>query len=136
MKGWKASGIFSAWQTSRYKNKIKFIGYVDDKLKVYLYNLASVFIYPSFYEGFGFPPLEAMACGVPVITSFVSSLPEVASEAAVMVNPYDIEDISRAMTEVLKSENLRTKLIAKGLERARMYNWEYTARDHLRIFQN
>jgi len=76
-RGWKSENIYKEWEKSSYKDDIKFLGYIDRKDKVYLYNLASVFVYPSFYEGFGFPPLESMACGTPVISSFTSSLSEI-----------------------------------------------------------
>jgi len=96
-----------------------------------LYNLASVFIYPSFYEGFGFPPLEAMACGVPVVASFASSLPEVVGDAALMVDPYNINDLAGALEKVLVDENLKNKLIARGLEQAKKFSWRETARAYL-----
>ncbi|MEI6597224.1 MAG: glycosyltransferase family 1 protein, partial [bacterium] len=83
-RGWKSDDIYKEWERSEFKDDIKFLGYINSKDKVYLYNLASVFVYPSFYEGFGFPPLEAMACGAPVVTSYAASLPEVTGDAALM----------------------------------------------------
>ncbi len=130
-RGWKSEGIYKKWKESKYRDDIKFLGYVDKKDKIYLYNLASLFVYPSFYEGFGFPPLEAMACGVPVITGFTSSLPEIMDNAGLMVDPYNIADMASAMEQVLSDEELKNNLIQKGLERAKMFNWEKTAREYL-----
>ncbi|MBI4812000.1 glycosyltransferase family 4 protein [Candidatus Falkowbacteria bacterium] len=133
-KGWKGGSIFRAWQSSSFKEDIKFLGYVDSEDKPYLYNLASIFVYPSFYEGFGFPPLEAMACGVPIVTSAVSSLPEVVGDAGILVDPYNTADITSAIEEVLSDEDLRDDLIQRGLERAKMFNWEKTAGEYLSLF--
>jgi len=134
--GWKSKNILKVWRKSNYKDEIEFLGYVESADKVYLYNLASVFVYPSFYEGFGFPPLEAMACGLPVITSFSSSLPEVVSEAAIMVDPDNINQIAEALKQILTDYELRNDLIKKGLERARQFSWEKTAREYLEVFQD
>ncbi len=133
-RGWKSKSIYKEWERSEFKNDIKFLNYVDGEDKVYLYNLASVFVYPSFYEGFGFPPLEAMASGLPVIASFSSSLPEVAGDAAIMVDPYNINDLARAMAEILTDNNLRNKLIARGLAQAKKFSWEKTAKEYLKLF--
>jgi glycosyltransferase involved in cell wall biosynthesis len=89
-----------------------------------LYRLASVFVFPSLYEGFGFPPLEAMASGTPVITSNVSSLPEVVGDAAVLIDPMDSGAIADAMARVLGDGSLRTDLIRRGYERVQMFSWE------------
>ena len=132
--GWKSKNIFNVWEKSKYKDDIKFLGYVNSNDKAYLYNLASVFVYPSFYEGFGFPPLEAMACGTPVITSFTSSIPEVVGEAAIMVDPYNITGIANAMEQVLTNQELQNDLIKKGLEQARRFSWEKTAKEYLEVF--
>jgi len=135
-KGWKSKKIYREREESKFKDDIKFLGYIDPEDKVYLYNLASVFVYPSFYEGFGFPPLEAMACGLPVVASFASSLPEVVGDAALMVDPYNINDISRALKEILTNENLRNQLIARGLKRAGEFSWRKTADEYLKILRN
>jgi len=135
-KGWKSKNIYEEWEKSEFKNDIKFLGYIDDKEKIYLYKLASVFIYPSFYEGFGFPPLEAMASGVPVIASYAASLPEVAGGAALMVNPYNINDMTRALKEILTDQNLKNKLIEQGLEQVKKFSWKNTAREYLKIFNH
>jgi len=133
--GWKSKKIYQEWERSEFKADIKFLDYVDGGDKVYLYNLASLFVYPSFYEGFGFPPLEAMACGLPVVTSFSSSLPEVAGDAALMVDPYNINDIAGALVEVLTDGDLRNKLIGRGLLQAKKFSWDKTAKEYLEIFK-
>ncbi|MFH1583169.1 MAG: glycosyltransferase family 1 protein [Candidatus Falkowbacteria bacterium] len=135
-RGWKSNNIYKEWERSKFKDDIKFLGYVDSKDKSYLYNLAAVFVYPSFYEGFGFPPLEAMASSVPVVASYAASLPEVTGDAALMVDPYNISDITRAMQEILTDESLKNKLIARGLECAKKFNWGNTARKYLEILNN
>ncbi|MFH1255134.1 MAG: glycosyltransferase family 1 protein [bacterium] len=136
-KGWKSFNIYKEWRMSAFKNDIEFLGYVDGEDKPYLYNSASVFVYPSFYEGFGFPPLEAMACGVPVIASYAASLPEITGGAALMVNPHDDNDIAAAMAEILKNDSLsgelRNKFIARGLEQAAKFSWDKTAEEYLKI---
>jgi glycosyltransferase involved in cell wall biosynthesis len=93
-----------------------------------MYRLAGVFVFPSLYEGFGLPPLEAMASGTPVVTSNVSSLPEVAGDAAVLVDPYDPAAIAQGMRRVLTDDRLRRELRTKGLARARQFSWEASVR--------
>jgi glycosyltransferase involved in cell wall biosynthesis len=107
---------------------VRFFGFVPDQTLAVLYRLASVFVFPSLYEGFGLPPLEAMASGTPVVTSNVSSLPEVAGDAAVLVDPYDPEEIAGAMHRVLTDTALRAALVARGLARARQFSWERSVR--------
>ena len=102
---------------------VRFLGYVPDKTLAVLYRLASVFVFPSLYEGFGLPPLEAMASGTPVVTSNVSSLPEVVGDAAVLVDPYSAEAIADGIMTVLRSTHLREDLRERGLERVKEYSW-------------
>lgn len=135
-KGWKSNNVYKEWGRSEFKNDIKFLGYINSQERIYFYSSASVFIYPSFYEGFGFPPLEAMACGCPVITSYAASLPEVVEEASLMVNPYDINDIAQAIKQILSNENLKNKLVVRGLEQAKKFNWRNAAEQYLKIFNN
>lgn len=132
-RGWKSDKIYKESEQSEFRDDIRFLDYVDSADKPYLYNLASVFIYPSFYEGFGFPPLEAMASGVPVITSYAASLPEVTGGATLMVDPYNIGDIALAMENILTDENLRSKLVKRGLERVKKFSWGKTAKEYLEV---
>ena len=103
---------------------VRFFGFVPDQTLAALYRLADVFVFPSLYEGFGLPPLEAMASGTPVITSNVSSLPEVVGDAAIMIDPHDPKAIAEAMHRVLTDPGLRADLRARGLARAREFSWE------------
>ena len=103
---------------------VRFFGFVPDKTLASLYRLASVFVFPSLYEGFGLPPLEAMAAGTPVITSNVSSLPEVVGEAAILIDPYDLDAIADAMRRVLTDEALRLDLRTRGLARVKEFSWD------------
>jgi glycosyltransferase involved in cell wall biosynthesis len=99
------------------------LGFVPDKTLAVLYRLASVFVFPSLYEGFGLPPLEAMASGTPVVTSNVSSLPEVVGDAAVLVDPYKAEAIADGILQVLRSTHLREELKERGFERVKVFSW-------------
>lgn len=105
----------------------------DDLIK--LYQSADLFLAPSLYEGFGLPLLEAMACGIPVITSNRASIPEVVGDAAIMVNPEDIDEIANAVCRVLKDENLKSDLIRKGLKRAKMFSWRKMAEETLELYK-
>ncbi|MEI7451757.1 MAG: glycosyltransferase family 1 protein [Candidatus Falkowbacteria bacterium] len=132
--GWRIKETFTELHNSPYLADIKFLGYVDREDKVFLYNCAKIFVYPSFYEGFGFPPLEAMACGVPVVTSNISSLPEIVGAAAMTVDPNNINAIAEAMAEVLKTPDLYNALAARGVERAQEFDWNKTAAKYLELF--
>jgi glycosyltransferase involved in cell wall biosynthesis len=107
---------------------VRFLGYLPEETLAVMYRLASVFVFPSLYEGFGLPPLEAMASGTPVVTSNVSSLPEVAGDAALLVDPYDPAAIAEAIYQVLNDERLRQNLRTSGLARARQFSWEQSVR--------
>ncbi len=120
---------------TRVEAVVRFLGFVPlDTLKVF-YKTAAAFVFPSLYEGFGLPPLEAMACGTPVVTSNVSSLPEVAGDAALLVNPENVFDIAAGIREVLTNESLRAELIERGRRRARQFSWERTACQVLEIYR-
>ncbi len=120
---------------SRVENVVRFLGFVPfDTLRCF-YESAAAFVFPSRYEGFGLPPLEAMACGTPVVTSNVSSLPEVVGDAAVLVNPENVFDIARGIRDVLLNEELRARLIRRGREQAARFSWSRTARQVLEIYQ-
>ena len=107
---------------------VRFLGYLPEETLAVMYRLAGVFVFPSLYEGFGLPPLEAMASGTPVVTSNVSSLPEVAGNAAILVDPYDPAAIAEGIARVLTDETLRRDLRCKGLARARVFSWEQSIR--------
>jgi glycosyltransferase involved in cell wall biosynthesis len=107
---------------------VRFLGYLPEETLAVMYRLAGVFVFPSLYEGFGLPPLEAMASGTPVVTSNVSSLPEVAGDAAILVDPYDPHAIAEGIHRVLTDEALRRDLRRKGLARAHQFSWEASVR--------
>jgi glycosyltransferase involved in cell wall biosynthesis len=119
---------------SRTEAVVRFLGFVPfDTLRCF-YESAAAFVFVSRYEGFGLPPLEAMACGTPVVTSNVSSLPEVVGDSAVQVNPENVFEIARGIKEILLDDELRAKLIRCGREQARRFSWERTAREVLEIY--
>ncbi|MBZ5584915.1 MAG: glycosyltransferase family 4 protein [Acidobacteriia bacterium] len=120
---------------SRVEQTVRFLGFVPFETLRCFYESAAAFVFPSRYEGFGLPPLEAMACGVPVVASNVSSLPEVVGDAALLVNPENVFDIARGIREALLDEKLRGELIRKGHEQAGRFNWEHTARQVLEIYK-
>jgi glycosyltransferase involved in cell wall biosynthesis len=110
------------------RGRVRAIGYVSETLRASLLGGARALVYPSLYEGFGLPPLEAMACGTPVITSGVSSLPEVVGDASLLINPLDVDELAGAIKRVWHDEALRADLRARGLARARQFTWDVTAR--------
>jgi glycosyltransferase involved in cell wall biosynthesis len=120
---------------TRVEKLVRFLGFVPfDTLRVF-FEAASAFVFPSLYEGFGLPPLEALATGTPVVTSNVSSLPEVVGDAAVLVNPENVFDIARGIREVLLDENLRADLVRKGYAQVRRFSWATAARQVLEIYR-
>jgi glycosyltransferase involved in cell wall biosynthesis len=120
---------------SRVEDTVRFLGFVPiDTLRSF-YQAASAFVFPSLYEGFGLPPLEAMACGTPVVCSHVNSLPEVVGEAAEVVNPENVFDIARGMREVLLNAERRRTLVKLGFEQARRFSWERTAQQVLEAYE-
>jgi glycosyltransferase involved in cell wall biosynthesis len=114
---------------------VRFFGYLPEDTLAVMYRLAGVFVFPSLYEGFGLPPLEAMASGTPVVTSNLSSLPEVTGDAAVLVDPYDVEAIADGMYRVLTDPTLQADLRRKGLARARQFSWESSVRRVRQIYE-
>ncbi len=120
---------------TRMQPYVRFLGFVPfDTLRIF-YSAAAAFVFPSRYEGFGLPPLEAMASGTPVVTSNISSLPEVAGNAAVLVNPENVFEIAKGIREVLVNDTLRAALIQRGHQQARRFSWEATARAVLEIYR-
>ena len=110
------------------RQEVRFFGFVPHETLAALYRMATVFAFPSLYEGFGLPPLEAMACGTPVVTSRISSLPEVVGDGALLVDPYNEDDIAQGIARLLDDEDLRARLIERGLERAASYSWARSVR--------
>ena len=119
----------------RVRGFVRFFGYVPESTLVALYKIADVFVFPSLYEGFGLPPLEAMANGTPVVTSNISSLPEVVGEAALTVDPYNIDKIAGAIRQILTDPDLRSQLITDGFERAKQFSWESSVNQVHRAYQ-
>lgn len=115
--------------------EVQFLRFVPEEDKPFLYNAARLFVFPSLYEGFGLPPLEAMACGTPVVCSKAASLPEVVGDAALLVDPNSPVDLAQAMLAALTDESLRATLRQRGLAQAARFSWEKTARETLRVFE-
>lgn len=115
--------------------KIRFLTNIPEEDLIAIYNMAEVFVFPSFYEGFGIPVLEGMACGVPVITSNVSSMPEVGGDAAVYFDPYNENDMAEKIGMVLKDRNLRQTMTDRGLNKVKEYSWEKCAEETLRVYR-
>ena len=132
----KYPALRRAVHQSRVNDAVRFLGFVKrEELKVF-YQGAEAFVFPSLYEGFGLPPLEAMALGTPVVTSGVSALPEVVGDAAMIVKPENVFDIARGVREVLLDEALRAELIAKGHEQVKKFSWYDTARQVLETYRD
>jgi glycosyltransferase involved in cell wall biosynthesis len=117
------------------QNDVRFLGFVPIEVLRILYDLAKVFVFPSLYEGFGLPPLEAMVHGTPVVTSNTSSLPEVVGNAAVLVNPENVFEIMRALHRVLVDQPLREKMKRRSLEQSKRFSWESSAKRVLQVYQ-
>ena len=126
-KGWLDDPIYAAIQSLKLGDHVHLIGFADDADLPALYSAALITAVPSLYEGFGIPVLESMACGTPVVTSTVSSLPEVAGDAALMIDPTDLDALIDALDRLIDSETLRHDLTARGLARAREFTWERSA---------
>ena len=131
-EGWQFKNIFEETKKSPYKSQIRHLGHVGGDLTAY-YSLAIVCVCPSFFEGFGFPALEAMVCGTPVIASANSSLPEVVGEAGIFINPYDVSEIAEALGIVLSEPAIRDRMSKNGLIQASKFTWKETARKTLDI---
>lgn len=134
--GWLYKQILKEAQRSSYRDDIIFRGAVRAEDRVSLYNLARVFVYPSFLEGFGFPPLEAQACGCPVVVSDRTSLPEVVGKSALLINPWKVEELESAIKELALKNSLREKLINAGFKNVERFKWEKTAEQTIAVFNN
>jgi glycosyltransferase involved in cell wall biosynthesis len=134
-KGWSHSKIFDLIEKSPKKNRIRYLGYVSEQDKAALVKMAEAVVYPSFYEGFGFQPLEAARLGTPVIMSGLTSLPEVLGGGALMVNPYNHTEILEALETILSNPELRTNLLKKAEELSEGFSWQKSAKQILSILE-
>lgn len=134
-KGWRYESIFETVQKLSLENEITFTGYVSDEDKAALYKNASLFVFPSLYEGFGIPIIEAMSAGVPVVCSNTSSMPEVAGEAALLVSPENIEEIAEAMERLLTDFSLRKEKIRLGTLQASKFSWASSAKKLIEVYE-
>lgn len=134
-KGWLYDDIEECAGISRYSKDIHISGYLEREDTINILKQASVFVYPSLYEGFGLPILEAMLCGVPVVASKTSSIPEIAGDAAILVSPDDIDEIASAIMSVLEDHELASKMVELGIRQAGRFSWEATARKTLDIYR-
>jgi len=135
-RGWLYEGFFRRLRELGLEDEVIFPGFVADEDLPASYSAADLFAFPSLYEGFGLPVLEAMACGTPVICSNTSSLPEVAGDAALLVDPNSVEALTRAIIDVLENKELRDELRAKGPRQAAKFSWEATARETLAVYES
>ncbi len=133
-KGWLWEEVYETVDRLDLEKHVVFLGRVPSGDLLYLYNAARLLVHPSFYEGFGLPPLEAMTCGTPVIVSNTAALPEVVGDAAMMIDPHDIDGLTVAMWRVLTEEKLRQDLICKGLKRAVKFSWQEAAKQTLELY--
>jgi glycosyltransferase involved in cell wall biosynthesis len=131
---WFAGEVHRAARDSGVADRIQFCGFVSDDDLLNLYNACDLFIFPSFYEGFGLPALEAMACGRAVVCSHTSSLPEVVDGAAILFDPYALDEIVRAMADLLLDSELRARMERLGLQRAAHFSWQKTAQRTIEVF--
>lgn len=134
-KGWRYEPIFVEIERSPWSNQIHHLNYLSDEIVALFYSKADVFAYPSHYEGFGLPVLEAMTLGAPVVTSNTSSLPEVAGDAAILVDPNDYSSLADAILRVISDSQVRQTLIQKGKKRAKLYSWQKTAKATLQAYR-
>ncbi|MFN8454881.1 MAG: glycosyltransferase family 1 protein [Anaerolineae bacterium] len=133
-KGWLWEEVYETVEKLNLEKQVVFLGRVPSDDLLYLYNAASLLVHPSFYEGFGLTPLEAITCGAPVIASNISSIPEVVGDAALLVDPHDIDGLTVAIWRLLTEEELRKDLICKGLKRAKKFSWQEAARKTLEVY--
>jgi glycosyltransferase involved in cell wall biosynthesis len=134
-KGWLYEDAFAVVDELQLDSRVHFVGRVSSEDLLYLYNAAQLLAHPAFYEGFGLPPLEAMACGLPVIASNVASLPEVVGDAGLLIDPHDVDELTVGMWRVLTDEELRREMIEKGLRQAARFSWDRAAAETLEIYR-
>ena len=133
--GWESEELIVLISELNINEKIHFPGYIEPEDLPFLYNMAQVFVYPSFYEGFGLPVLESMACGTPVITSNVSSMPEFVGDSGLLIDPNDISTIQNALRDLLLNDRLRLELSGQALKRSKEFTWKETARKTLDVYR-
>ncbi|OHD63730.1 MAG: hypothetical protein A2176_14430 [Spirochaetes bacterium RBG_13_51_14] len=136
MTGWIGSDFFQAIESSDVRDNVLITGYVSTAELAPIYTGAELFVFPTLYEGFGLPVLEAMQCGCPVITSNTSSIPEVAGDAALMLDPEDMTGLAESMEKILKNASLRKELAKKGLRQSKLFSWEKSARRLLQALES
>lgn len=133
-KGWLNDEMEKTIANLKLEGRVIFTGYIEENILKTLYNKAIAFVYPSLYEGFGLPILEAMACGTPVITSNISSMPEILGDAGMLVDPLNCEQIANSIVSLMENASLREDCSRRGKERARLFTWEKTARETLKTY--
>jgi glycosyltransferase involved in cell wall biosynthesis len=134
--GWLTEEVFATVDRLNLNDSVVFLGRVATEDLLYLYNAARLLVHPSFYEGFGLPPLEAMTCGTPTVVSNVSAMPEVVGEAALLVDPHDTEELTVAMWRILTDDDLHADLRARGLKRAASFSWKRAAAETMDVYRN
>ena len=134
-RGWNCEPVFETVNQLKLEDKVIFTGYFPQEDLPALYSSAELFVLPSYYEGFGIPVLEAFACGTPVITSNTSCLPEIAGNAAMLMDPYNQDDLTEAMKKVLSDKILQKTMIEKGLERVKKFSWRKTAEKTIKVYE-
>lgn len=132
-KGWENDEVML--EIEKEKEYIKYLGYLSDLELAHVYNLATIFIYPSLYEGFGIPPLEAMSCGTAVIASNAASLPEACGDAVEYIRPNNVNEISQKIALLVNDNEKRKLLIQKGFDHAKQFTWDKAAKEHLEVFE-
>jgi glycosyltransferase involved in cell wall biosynthesis len=135
-KSWKDRSVYERMDKLNLRERIEQLGYVEEKDMPALYSMAGVYVYPSLYEGFGLPVLEAMQCGCPVVASNATSIPEVAGDAALLFDPRDVDAMAGAIRKVLTDARTREELVASGLRRAAMFSWCRCARTMLNVIRH
>jgi alpha-1,3-rhamnosyl/mannosyltransferase len=135
MAGWRTEGLMQSAADLISSQQVRLLGYVPDDVMPLLYAGAAAFCYPSRYEGFGLPPLEAMACGVPVLTSNRTSLPEVVGDAGLMVDPDDVDGMRERLRQMLEDEAFAQALGQRGLLRSRLFTWERCAQETFAVYE-
>lgn len=133
--GWLYQPFFKHLEALGLRDRVRIVGYIDEEDLPLWYAAATIFVFPSIYEGFGMPPLEAMACGTPVVTSNSTSLPEVVGDAGIMVPPTDADALATAILHLLRNPTLRVELRERGIQRAQMFSWSTTARRTLAVYE-